>query len=887
MDTLQTWIRQLGDYGDRPALVALQKHKVTTYSFAQLVEQSQRLAGGLTKAAVQPGACAVVFAPNTPEWIISCLALLTAAVVPVPLDVQMSDENLQHALDDSDARWIFTTTRLAQRFEAMRLPREVTVVLLDAEEKNERSWRRYLTTQKGDHLTAEAGAVAVLFYTSGTTGKPKGVPLTHRNLMTNLNALLELDLLHADDSLLLPLPLHHVYPFTVGMLAPLATGASLVLPYALTGPQMIRALHEGRVTALVGVPRFLAALCAGVDARIRQRGRVVAALFSGLLRASTAVRRWCGFRLGRWCFAPLHKEFAPYLQTVASGGSALDPALAWKLEGLGWQVATGYGLTETSPILTFHLPGAGHLDTAGRPLPGVELRIAKPEGDAAHGEVLAKGPNVFSGYHNMPKETRTAFTEDGYFRTGDLGYLDEHGYLHLEGRASSLIVLSGGENIRSEAVEETLANGTRIREAAVLVHEEKLVALIVPDADTVHRENRQQIEEEIRQQIESQSHALPSHQRVSDYAVTMEPLPRTRLGKLRRHELAERYRQAIQQRGQLSQDTGPLPLEQWSPEDRQLIEEPSAQQVWEWLVERFPDRRLTPQTNLQLDLGVDSLAWLNLTLEIREHTGVDLDEEAIGRIETVRDLLQEAAEAEQAQDGGRSLLERLQQPEALLNEQQRQWLQPPGWGVRAFGSFLLSLDGYLLRWFYRLEIKGQDQLPQDGPIIFTPNHVSFLDPLALAAALPSRYLQRTYWGGWTGIMFTNPFIRLVSRAVRVVPVDPRRGPLSSLAFGVAALKRDYNLVWFPEGERSRTGKLERFQPGIGLTLRAHPVPVVPVRLSGTYEAMPYGQWWPRLHPITVTFGQPISPDEFLRICTDDQSPECIADALHDQVASLN
>ena len=142
--------------------------------------------------------------------------------------------------------------------------------------------------------------------------------------------------------------------------------------------------------------------------------------------------------------------------------------------------------------------------------------------------------------------------------------------------------------------------------------------------------------------------------------------------------------------------------------------------------ERFPERRLTPQTNLQLDLGVDSLAWLNLTLEIREYTSVDLDEEAIGRIETVRDLLQEAGEAEQAQDGGQSPLVRLQQPEALLNDQQRQWLQPPGWWGRAFGSLLLSLDCYLLRWLYRLEVKGYEQLPQDGPLVCTPNMVHFL-----------------------------------------------------------------------------------------------------------------------------------------------------------------
>ncbi|MGE0822071.1 MAG: AMP-binding protein [Candidatus Binatia bacterium] len=896
-DTVQTLIRTLADYDDQPAVVALQKHEVTTWSFAELVEHSRCLAVGLTNAGVQPGAHAVLYAPNSPEWILCCLALMTAAAVPVPLDAQMGDEDLQHVLDDTEAQWIFTTTRLTQRFENVRLPRETTVVLLDAEAEERRSWRHYLATRENTNSnhavatrelpTVEADAVAVLFYTSGTTGKPKGVPLTHRNLMANLSAIRDLDLLHANDHLLLPLPLHHVYPFTGGMLTTLAVGASLVLPYALTGPQMIRALQEGNVTALIGVPRFFAALYAAVDTRIRQRGRILAALFSGVLGVSTALRRWCGLRLGQWCFAPLHKEFAPHLRRVASGGSALDPALGWTLEGLGWQVAIGYGLTETSPLLTFHQPGAGRLDTAGRPLPGVEIRIAEPQDGARYGEILAKGPNVFSGYHNLPEETQKAFTADGYFRTGDLGYFDRRGYLHLEGRASSLIVLPGGENIRPEDVEERLTEGPHIREAAVLQYEKQLVALIVPETQAQAADNSRQAEQNIRQDVEQQVRALPSHHRVSDYAITSNPLPRTRLGKIRRHKLAELYQQAQQQRDQPSAEAGPLPLEHMSPEDRQLLEDPAANHVWDWLVERFPDRRLTPQTNLQLDLDVDSLAWLNLTLEIRERTGVDLDEEAIGRIEIVRDLLHEAAEAEQSDDRGQAPLERLQQPETLLNRQQHQWLQPPGWWTRACGSLLYRLDFYLLRWVYQLEVKGQDQLPQHGPLVFTPNHVSLLDPMALGAALSERHRQRTYWGGWTGIMFTNPLIRLVSRAARVIPVDPRRGPLSSLAFAVAALQRDYNLVWFPEGGRSHTGKLEHFQAGIGLVLQAHPVPVVPVHISGTYEALPYGQWRPRVQPITVTFGPPINPDELLQLAGPDQSPERIASALHDQVAALN
>jgi long-chain acyl-CoA synthetase len=887
METLQALLRTLANHGERPALIAVQKHHVAVWSFTQIVDLAQRLAIGFAEAGLERGTHALLLAPNRPEWIIVCVALFAAAVIPVPVDSQMGDDDLRHVLDDSEAQWIFTTAPLAQRLTALGLRRNVTLVLLDAAADEERSWQHYLIARVRDLPAAQPSDPAVLFYTSGTTGAPKGVPLSHHNLTANLQALLDLGLIHASDRLLLPLPLHHVYPFTVGMLAPLAVGVSIVLPASLTGPQLLRALQAGQVTGIVGVPRFYEALHAAIETRVRQRGRIAAALYHGALALSVALRRWLGWNFGWWAFAPLHKQFAPHLRVVASGGAALAPDLAWKLEGLGWQVASGYGLTETSPILTFNPPGGGRLDTAGKPLHGVEIRIAPPENEVQYGEVLAKGPNVFSGYRHLPEKTTEAFTADGYFRTGDVGYLDGDGYLHLVSRISEMIVLPGGENVRPEAVEDLLARGEHIREAGVLEHEGRLIALIVLKTSAAPQRDGEEMEQLIRREVEQLSHALPSHHRISDYALTPDPLPRTRLGKLRRHLLAERYQQARRHGGVPSRETGPVPLTCMSPEDQQLLEDVTAQRLWDWLAHRFPDvRRLTPDSHLQLDLGIDSLAWLNLTLEIRTYAGADLDEEAIGRIETVRDLLREAVAAEQVTGRGEPPLEQLQQPAAVLSDEQRHWLQPPGPLVRALGVVLFGLNRLLMRRAFHLEVQGLEHLPQHGPCIVMPNHVSLLDPLAVAAALPPQRLQHTYWGGWTGIMFTNPLMRLLSRATRVVPIDPQRGPLSSLAFGVAALDRGYTLVWFPEGGLSRTGRLQRFRPGIGLMLRVQHVPVVPVWISGSQKALPPDQWRLRRHPIRITFGQQLDAEAVQRLGEGDQPPEHIAAALRNCVAEL-
>ena len=293
------------------------------------------------------------------------------------------------------------------------------------------SWEKFFRQEASGLPLVRREDVAVLFYTSGTTGPPKGVPLSHGNIASQLESIADLKIITAGDRALLPLPLHHVYPFVVGMLAPLTLGLPLVLPLSLSGQQLLRALREGEVTVIIGVPRLYSALYAGINARVESSGWVMRGLFRALLNISAVLRNSLGLRVGKLFFRSLHNRFGKHLRLFASGGSALDPQLASKLEALGWDVAIGYGLTETSPLLTINLPGQATPGSVGKPFPGVEVRIdphalEKPERVRGHevGEVLARGPNVFAGYLNLPEKTAEVFTSDGWFRTGDMGYLD-------------------------------------------------------------------------------------------------------------------------------------------------------------------------------------------------------------------------------------------------------------------------------------------------------------------------------------------------------------------------------------------------------------------------------------------------------------------------------
>ena len=881
--SLQALIRALTRFDTAPAVVAFDRTEYRIWSFRELIDRAQRLASGLVAAGLRRGSHAVLCAPGSAEWIVACFALIEAGAVPVPVDTQVGEEELRHIRHDSEARWIFTTRSMADRLAALLADHDCHLVLLDGGPEDTGSLQSYFVESVETFPSVDPDDPAVLFYTSGTTGLPKGVPLTHRNVTSNVLALLRLRLVSDRDRILLPLPLHHVYPFTVGLLIPFASGVPVVLPHSLVGPHILRALIDGEVTITVAVPRFYQALITAVEARLHRMGPLVWSVFNGVLTFAIMLRRRFGVRMGPWLFSALHRRFAPRLRMVVSGGAALDSNVAWKLEGLGWEVASGYGLTETSPILTINVPGDLRFGSAGVPLSGVDVRVADPDPLSRQGEVQAKGPNIFAGYRDLPEQTTRAFTEDGYFKTGDLGSFRD-GVLYLSGRVSSMIVLPGGENIHPESVEKVLEQSGVIREAGVLEDGHRLVALVVPDTD-IARLSKTGMDEQIRQAVRQQSAALSSHHRVGDYAVSMEPLPRTRLGKIRRHKLRDLYIQAKRDGGAILQK-GPMPVEHMAPEDRQLLELNEARAVWEWLPRRFPDARLTPDTHLHSDMGVDSLEWLNLALEMREQTGLELSDKAIGRIETVRDLLREASEAGTAEGSGEDVLERLQRPLDVLDERQRRWLAPQGAGMRGVGQVIYDITRLVMRRTFGITVEGLHYLPLQGPVVIVPNHTSFLDPAALIAVLPESILSRTHWAGWTGVMFRNRFMRLVSRATRVIPIEQGREALTSLAFGAAVLDRSDPLVWFAEGGRSPDGQLTSFQSGIGLLLQARPIPTVPVWISGGYHALPKGAWRPRVHPFTVRFGPALLPSELEHQGTGGRPHERITDALHKKVAEL-
>ncbi len=901
--TMGSMIDVLAEHGDRQAVLALQEEGAESWSYSDLAEHARRMAHGLTKVGVSRGDHVVLLAPGRPEWMVACLAIVAAGAVATPVDVQVDDQTLSRILDHSGAEYIFTTAEQAERLEHLDTMVKLRPILIEVGEEDPRSWRHLLARENRHAQLAqpEPYEPAALFYTSGTTGAPKGVPLSHANLAFQIGAILGARVVTEDDRMLVPLPLHHVYPFVLGMLAPLALGLTIVLPQSLTGPQLVRALNEGRVSVITGVPRLYSALYSGIEGRAESGGKVAAALFGIGARLSTWIRRRTGMDAGKVMMRPLRERLGPELRELASGGAPLDPDLAQKLEGMGWRIVVGYGLTETSPLLALKPPDGRKLASVGLPVAGVDVRIdpsAMPGEDSERrsgrgltrepyqeGEILARGPGVFSGYLNLPKETEEVFTEDGWFRTRDLGYFDEEGYLYVTGRASTLIVTEGGKNVQPEVVEEAYQQDPVIREIGVLQRDSRLVAVIMPDLEEIRRRTAE-IERSVRHALEEVSERLPSYQRISEYAITHQPLERTQLGKIRRHLLEERFDAAIEGAEGPSEAVGTMPIEEMSEEDRTLLEDASARGVWELLAERYPDRYLTPDTSPQLDLGIDSLGWVDLTLEIARSVGVELSEEAIGRIYTVRELLNEVAEQDAAGDSSVPQALPLEHPEEVLSNEQKRSLEPLGPAKSLVARGMYALNRAIARNVFRLGVEGIEHLPKEGPFVLASNHISSLDPCVIAAALDYHQLRHVYWAGRKDTAFSNPFKRLMSRLAHVVPIDPHRAIFSSLAFGAAVLNRGEMLVWFPEGHRSHTGELETFRPGIGMLLNRFPVPVVPVFVWGTHEAMPPGRVWPRPTKLAIVFAKPLDPRELGQSGEGDQPQDHIVQALYEHVKGL-
>jgi long-chain acyl-CoA synthetase len=856
-----------------PAVMAVRGEAIRTMSYADIADAARRVAFGLIAKGVRVGDAVVVYGPNSPEWIIVALAVGACGAMLAPVDDVLAETDAAAIVADSGARIVFTT---AAHYRALRTPAagpQCCYLLDDAADVSGAadSWQTLLQTDPVPLPPVDGASALCLSYTSGTTGAPKAIVLSADNIGVNVLAIADEREAGPEDRILLPLPLHHSYPLVIGLLTPLTVGATIVLPEGVSGPQLVRAARLAGATALVGVPRLYEVLLNTLESRVAAAGRLQKAVFDRSLGLALWSHR-LGVDIGRFLFGAIRAQVGPRLRVMICGGAKLDADVNRKLEALGWTVFAGYGLAETASVFTTNARGRTRIGSAGKPVGDGEMRIAEPR-ESGIGEILLKGSNITSGYRNNPEATKAAFTADGWFRTGDLGYIDEAGYLHVTGRAKEMIVLGGGKKVFPEPLEKIYAASPYIREIALLERAGDLVALVRPDVDAIKAIGVTLIEDPIRVWFSQAAQQLPPYQRLSGFVIVGQALPRTRLGKYRRFLLPQLYERALAKQTQ----GGPAPL---SEADRAFLAEPTAAAVWALLRKRYADKPLALDADLSFDLSIDSFDWMEIALELERGLGVQLTSEMVAGLRTVRELIVAVTGLvdHRAADGNTAR-------RWALSEEEAGWLRPTGPVANIVAAAGQAIDKLVFRWGFALHVDGIERVPMHGPFVVAPNHSSELDAFAIAAALPARLLRRSYWAGDDHRMFSTAPMRLFSRVSHVFPVD-ERVPMAAVMAATTVLVRGDILIWFPEGWVSPDGRLQRFRPGVGKLLTDVSAPVVPTYISGTFEAMPRGRRWPRRRPIRVAFGAPVSVDALEAAGTGDSREERIAHALRDQVAAL-
>ncbi|HLI08751.1 MAG TPA: AMP-binding protein [Ktedonobacteraceae bacterium] len=503
----QVFARSADRFANRVVLIEpAESESMATVTFRELQEQADRFAGALQQQGYQKGDRVMIWSANRINWMVAYLGALLLGLVVVPLDINSRADFLARIAETTGAKALITTTRQYSSLKQPPLP------LIDIEALPEGT----LDTTALPEVTGED--LAELVFTSGTTGQPKGVMLTHNNIASNAIAAVSVVNILDTDRTLSILPLSHMFEMTIEV-AVLYIGASVVYTKTLTPDTLLRLLSTQRVTCMVLVPQALQLFMNGIERTVRQQKRE--RQWEMLHRIASRLP----FPLRRYLFAAVHKRFGGHFRFFVSGGAYLPPRLAARWENMGFRVMQGYGATECSPVVSVTPYNDHNYTSVGKPLPGVQVRIAEDK------EILVHGPNVAKGYWKNEEATMAAF-EHGWYHTGDLGYFDEKGDLYLKGRKKNLIVLANGLNVYPEDIENVLNANPLVKESVVFGLGERDEG---PQVHAVLLTEKPEMAKEIVRQANKQ---LAPHQQIRSFSVWPEDeFPRTHTLKVKRQEV--------------------------------------------------------------------------------------------------------------------------------------------------------------------------------------------------------------------------------------------------------------------------------------------------------------------------------------------------------------
>ena len=799
--------------GDRLAFVDFNDKKI---NYTELVNNVKYFSENVVTA--EKDDFGLILMENRPEWIYTYFALWDKKAIPIALDSTSNGKEILYVLEDSGPKFIICsdeTEKNVKEAVSMYDKGQVSIINVDSHSIDE---TKMDIIKKSDFKleNPEGDSIATMLYTSGTTGSPKGVMLTFNNLSSELEGLGKKKLLESSDQILALLPFHHVLPLTATVLIILQHQASIVFVKKIASKEILEALDKNNVTALVGVPRVFKLFYDGIKQQIDSKF-----ITRTIYKLMTKIK---SFKIRRKVFAKVHEKFGGELTFIVSGGAKLDPEIGEFYETLGIYVQEGYGLTETSPVIAVNTREGRKIGTVGKKLDNIEAKIVDEE-------LWVKGPIVMKGYYNKPEKTAEVITEDGWFKTGDLASIDDEGYITIRGRRNSMIVLSNGKNIDPEKLENKVIEKSKklIKELGVFGHNDKLVAIIVPDLLECRKQGITNIKAYIKNIVEDYNLTVHNYEKILDYKLYEEELPKTRVGKLRRFMLPELY---------LKTNVKKKKVEEPDNEVYRLLKD---------YIKKLKGIEAQPEENLELEIGMDSLDIVEFFAYVENSFGIQLDEEKFSEISNLKSLSEYINEKATKIESGEVDWKKIIEAAPPVEEKNR-------WATRV----LRPLFDLTIKLYFRLKRVDRDKL-SDKPQIFVSNHQSFIDSLVLGSLLPAGILYNTVFLAidW---YFKKGILKLLVSHGNVVLIDINKNIKKSVEEIAGNVKAGKNVLIFPEGARTKDGKVAEFKKVFAIIAKELNVDVQCLGIKGAFEAYSRYMKFPKPKKIEVAVLEKFKPE---------------------------
>lgn len=759
---------------------------------------------------------------NRPETIFSFLSVWNKKGIAMSLDAGYTAEQLSYVFNDSKPKYIFVSEKTKKVAEEANNIVGNFVEILDVD--NIVLPNDYISPKETLDVDSEED-VAIISYTSGTTGNPKGVMLTFGNIMANIKGVSAVNLVNENDIILAMLPYHHILPLSFTLILPFYYGIPIVLLGEISSTSLKKALNDNKVSVIIGVPRVWEMLDKAIMAQINKSS--LAKFMFKLAQKTNSMA------LRKIIFSKIHKGFGGNVRLMVSGGAKIDKNILEDFTYLGFRIIQGYGMTETAPIISFNVPGRERPDTVGEVIPDVEVKFASDD------EILVKGKNVMKGYYMKEEATKEVFDEDGWFHTGDLGKMDGN-HLVIIGRKKEMIVLSNGKNINPADIETTIIKSTDlIKEIAITEYNDQLLAIIYPDFDEIVAKKIVNIKEAIKWEvIDKYNVNAPNYKKIHDIKIVKEELPKTRLGKIRRFMLKD-----------LLENNSD---EQIKKEVKKSVEVPvEMKEKFDKIakyINEIHQKEIALDSHIELDLGFDSLDIVEFMNFINSTFSINLNEEEFVEHKTISSIIELInKKAEKGTDKNENL------KKIIENDSD---VKLPN---SAFYAKLLKfIFSPIFKFYFKFKSSGKENI-KEGAGIIVGNHQSFLDAFMVNNSFTNKELSNNYYIA-TALHFKSKTMKYLANNGNIILVDVNKNLKNTLQAASKVLKTGKKLIIFPEGARTRDGELQDFKKTFAILAKELNVPIYPFVLKGAYEAFPYNQKFPKKHDLAVEFLERIEPE---------------------------